>query len=102
MAHKPATRREFLAAGAVTALASQAAAQGPDKPPASVDIPTMKAKTEAQTGPPPTPLPPGKRLGFAVVGLGELALQEILPAFGQCRFARPTALVSGHRDKAEK
>ena len=94
-----ATRREFLAAGAVTALG--AAGRGAEAP-GPVEIPTMKAPTEAQSGPPPAPLPPGKRLGFAVVGLGELALGEILPAFGQCLAARPTALVSGDRSKAEE
>ena len=100
---RAATRREFLAAGAATALAAQAAdAQGPASPPAPLQLPTMKAGTEMQSGPPPAPLPPEKRLGFAVVGLGELALGEVLPAFAQCRFARPTALVSGDRDKAEK
>ncbi|MFO0956528.1 MAG: Gfo/Idh/MocA family oxidoreductase [Isosphaeraceae bacterium] len=98
----PATRREFLAAGAASAFASRAVPPTPDDPPAPVEVPTMKAKTEARSGPPPAPLPPGKRLGFAVVGLGELALHEVLPAFGRCQYARPTALVSGHRDKAEK
>jgi predicted dehydrogenase len=48
------------------------------------------------------PSPPKKRVGWAVVGLGKLALEEIMPAFSQCRFARPAALVSGHRDKAER
>jgi predicted dehydrogenase len=41
-------------------------------------------------------------LGFAIVGLGRLALEEILPAFGECKSARPVALVSGDRAKAEK
>ena len=48
------------------------------------------------------PEPAKKRAGWAVVGLGKLALEEIMPAFSQCRFARPAALVSGHRDKAER
>ncbi|WP_435016273.1 Gfo/Idh/MocA family protein [Tundrisphaera sp. TA3] len=92
------TRREFLAAGAALALAGQS----PDRPPAPVELPTMKAKTEPSSGPPPAPVSPDKRLGFAIVGLGELALGEVLPAFGQCKYARPTALVSGDRSKAEK
>ncbi len=95
------SRREFLAAGAATALAANASAQQAEKP-APVDIPTMKAKTEAQSGPPPAPLPPDRRVGFAIVGLGELALGEVLPAFGKCKFARPAALVSGDRAKTEK
>lgn len=39
-------------------------------------------------------------LGFAIVGLGQLTLEEIMPAFAQCQWARPVALVSGSRDKA--
>ena len=41
-------------------------------------------------------------MGFAIVGLGRLSLEEILPAFGRCKYARPVALVSGDREKAEK
>ena len=48
-------------------------------------------------------IPEAKRkVGFAVVGLGELALSEIMPAFGQAKMAPPVALVSGHEDKAKK
>ena len=38
--------------------------------------------------------------GVAVVGLGHLALEQILPGFGQAKSVRVTALVSGHREKA--
>jgi predicted dehydrogenase len=48
------------------------------------------------------PDPPGKKLGWAVVGLGSLSINQILPAFSQCDKSRVVALVSGHRDKAEK
>ncbi|WP_263357266.1 Gfo/Idh/MocA family protein [Acidicapsa ligni] len=41
-------------------------------------------------------------MGFAVVGLGHLALGQILPAFAKTRFCKPTALVSGNGNKAEK
>ena len=47
-------------------------------------------------------LTPDKRVGFAIVGLGRLSLNEILPAFGHSKYARPTALVSGDRDKARR
>lgn len=46
--------------------------------------------------------PPFNRVGFAIVGLGHLSLEEILPAFGRSQFAKPVALVSGDRDKALK
>jgi len=34
------------------------------------------------------------------MGLGRLALGQILPAFAQCRLARPVALISGGAEKA--
>ena len=45
------------------------------------------------------PLPPGKRLGVAVVGLGTLALENIIPGFGEAKSVRLAALVSGEPDK---
>jgi len=48
------------------------------------------------------PDPPGKKLGWAVVGLGSLAINQILPAFAKCEKSKVTALVSGHPDKAHK
>src|SRR4051794_26382336 len=45
--------------------------------------------------------PPGKKLGFALVGLGRLTIGQLLPAFASCQHARVTALVSGHADKAK-
>ncbi len=46
------------------------------------------------------PLPPDRRICFAVVGLGNLAIQHIIPAFGECKNAKLTALVSGDAAKA--
>jgi predicted dehydrogenase len=88
------TRRKFiygtgatlLTAGLATLAAGAEPLAPPDKQPPNLPIPT----------------PPQKRVGFAVVGLGELALEEIMPAFDICASATPVALVSGHRDKAEK
>jgi predicted dehydrogenase len=48
------------------------------------------------------PDPPGKKLGWAVVGLGSLSINQILPAFGKCEKSKVVALVSGHPDKANK
>jgi predicted dehydrogenase len=44
----------------------------------------------------------GKKIGYALVGLGKLTMGQLLPAFAQCRLSRPTALVSGDPDKAKK
>ena len=48
------------------------------------------------------PDPPGKKLGWAIVGLGSLSIHQILPAFAQCEKSKVVALVSGHPDKANK
>lgn len=47
------------------------------------------------------PGPAAKKAGFAIVGLGELSLTQILPAFAVSALGKPVALVSGHREKAE-
>ena len=82
---KDLTRRRFLAkaggglatAQALSALASRAAAQQ-------------------------VPEPPGRKLGWAIVGLGSLAINQILPAFARAERSRLVALVSGHPEKAKK
>ena len=48
----------------------------------------------------PLPDPPDRRVGFALVGLGAYALNQIAPNLGNTRHAKLTALVSGNRDKA--
>ena len=48
------------------------------------------------------PDPPGRKLGWAIVGLGNLAINEILPAFCKCEKSKVVAFVSGHPDKAHK
>ncbi|HEX8322818.1 MAG TPA: Gfo/Idh/MocA family oxidoreductase [Tepidisphaeraceae bacterium] len=84
------TRRNLLISGgllAAAALPSMAATPlaPPDKQPEKLDVPTAQ-----------------KKAGWAIMGLGELALQQVLPAFGACERSRPVALVSGHPDKARK
>ncbi|APG04300.1 oxidoreductase [Luteibacter rhizovicinus DSM 16549] len=97
-------RRHFLqmAGGGLAALASGAtmAASTPASAGVTVKLPPILNATEAQTKD-PVISPPGKRVGFAIVGLGHLALEEVLPAFAQSRFARPVALVSGDGNKAQ-
>jgi predicted dehydrogenase len=41
-------------------------------------------------------------LGWAIVGLGSLAINQILPAFAKCEKSKVVAMVSGHPDKANK
>ncbi|WP_341530905.1 Gfo/Idh/MocA family oxidoreductase [Nostoc sp. UHCC 0302] len=62
-------------------------------------------RTLAQAGPASTkepPLPPDKKLGWAIVGLGKFATQQIIPSFGECKRSKLVALVSGDRAKAEQ
>jgi predicted dehydrogenase len=64
-----------------------------------VKFPSWRAPADTPSSPPPSPLPPEQRVGFAIVGLGRLALEEILPAFSRSMKAKPVALVSGSPDK---
>ena len=89
----PTDRRTFLTA-AVGGLAAA--------PPDPVTLPPLHAPSERKSPGPPNPDPPADRVGFALVGLGALTLEELLPAFNKCKHARPTALVSGDLDKARR
>ena len=61
-----------------------------------------KSAVDQKSAPTPTPLPPDKRLGYAVVGLGHLALEEVLPALNNCKKSKLVALVSGSPEKLSK
>ncbi len=65
-----------------------------------VEFPSWKGDAD-KPDPPPVPSAPEKRIGFAVAGLGRLSLEQILPAFNDCKYARVTALVSGTPEKAK-
>jgi predicted dehydrogenase len=86
------SRRGFLlaaGAGIVAAAATRAAAidlAPPDRQPPNLDV--------------PKPMP--RKTGWAIVGLGELALGRIMPAFSVTEYCRPVALVSGHPEKARQ
>src|SRR4051812_27606542 len=90
----PMTRRDLLAAagrGAVLAgMAGAGLAAGTSLSPS----PALAAAAAAAGG--------ERKVGFAVVGLGQLGLGQIMPAFKDCKLAHPVALVSGHPDKARK
>jgi predicted dehydrogenase len=95
-------RRDFLrymgTLAALSAPALQAAANEKDK----ISFPPIDAKTEKpeKTEPPADPM--NERVGIAIVGLGRIAVNEMLPAFAQSKHAKPVALVSGDRAKALK
>jgi predicted dehydrogenase len=100
-------------AAAFAAEAAQAAGPRPSPalPPAPVDegavqgtevsFPPIHAETERPDAPPPNPDPPARRVGFAVMGLGRLAVENIIPAFAECKHARLAGLVSGDPAKMQ-
>ncbi len=108
-------RREFLQAAAlagVSALAvpqlvaagdaakQEGAAPGANVEKVAGDVPL--APPERQPSDLKLPEVAPKKMGWAIVGLGELAMEEIMPAFRECKVSQPVALVSGHPDKARK
>ncbi|GAA4902385.1 Gfo/Idh/MocA family oxidoreductase [Mucilaginibacter defluvii] len=66
-----------------------------------VELPPIHAPSEKQDKWPAIS-PPAKRVGYALVGLGNLTLAELLPAFAECKYSKVVALVSGSPDKAKK
>lgn len=62
-------------------------------------------RTLAQAAPAPADqpsMPNEKKLGWAVVGLGKFATQQIMPSFAECKRSKLVALVSGDRAKAQR
>jgi predicted dehydrogenase len=92
------SRRRFFqataAGGALPLLASLEAA-APDKNP-------PLAPPDKQPENLKVPAPVSRKAGWAIVGLGELSLGEVMPAFRESKFSQPVALVSGHPDKASR
>jgi len=92
--------------GDVYAQTSKRATSPPASIPQGVEDPIVleawKSDVDQQSGPTPTPLPPTQRIKYAVVGLGHLALEEILPALSSCKKSKLTALVSGSPEKLKK
>ncbi|MDZ4789634.1 MAG: Gfo/Idh/MocA family oxidoreductase [Hyphomicrobiales bacterium] len=85
-------------AGAPARLGAQPAMSGEDLklPPSK---PVGRVMPEIEKG---LPLEPGRRLRWAVVGLGAYALNQIIPSFAESKASRLTGLVSGDRSKAQK
>lgn len=103
------TRRGMLrttGAGAVAALAAACSRPAPVTElvgePGPTKLPPLLAPSEAEKNEIAPSLPPEKRLGVAIVGLGRLSLQQILPAFGSTRLCKVAALVSGDAAKAKQ
>jgi predicted dehydrogenase len=100
------SRRNFLhSVAAITAFGTGGISQESDGKPNQndeVQLSQIHGPSEQDEKAPGPFLPPDKRVGFAIVGLGRLSVNQILPAFGHSRYCKPVALVSGDRDKASK
>lgn len=98
------SRRHFLrSAAAATTLAGTSLAQSTDSGlnlQNKVQLPQIHGPLETDEKAPGPFLPQDQRVGFAVVGLGRLSIDQILPAFGHSKYAKPVALVSGDKAKA--
>ena len=99
------SRRVALGAAVAALGATAAAADQPDAlrggvKDGAVEMPKLHDPRSEVEGSLPNPDPLSRRLGVAVVGLGHLSLDQILPGTLTSRHVRVTALVSGDREKA--
>lgn len=69
--------------------------------PTPIKLPPLDDPSEQEKAPVPTYMKPDQRMGYAVVGLGTLTLNQILPAITQCKKSKLVALVSGDVQKAQ-
>jgi predicted dehydrogenase len=106
MLSESSSRRDFLrAAAAAGAFATTGFAQQTERKPNEeneVQLSQIHGPSEQEEKTPGPFLAEDKRVGFAIVGLGRLSLNQILPAFGSSEYCKPVALVSGDRAKATK
>ena len=93
-------RRTFMATTGGLALTSALGVKAP-KAAAAFDAEGPVSQTAAATGGAPAiPGKPGKKVGYAIVGLGKFAAGQILPGFAHTKHSRVTGLVSGAAAKA--
>ncbi len=85
--------RGIVAATLAPNIARIASAQEPE----ASEVPTAQPVEEQ-----PESVPDENRVGFALVGLGRLSQQQLIPAFKASKKAKLTALVSGDTAKAQR
>ncbi len=67
-----------------------------------IELEAWKSDADPKSGPVPNPLPAKQKVGYAIVGLGHLSLEELLPALENCEYSRCVALVSGSPEKMSR
>ncbi len=91
------SRRSFLKqAGSAVALGAFAGGAFPGA--ALAEASTPQSETD-QTS---SPLAGGKKIGYCIVGLGRISMGQFMPGVKISKDSKIVALVSGHRDKAER
>lgn len=106
----PLDRRNFLhsaggllAAAGLAPLGEAQSVQGQPNAQNYVSLPPIHdVQTEGPEKAPGPFQPEDGRVGFAIVGLGRLSIDEILPAFAHSKLCKAVALVSGDPEKARK
>src|SRR5688572_14253903 len=97
---KELTRRHLIRLGstgiAAVATANIAAAQTISNEPVKATGQPFPKITD------PLPQPEDKRVGFAIVGLGKFAMNQIIPSIGASKKCKLVALVSGDEAKAKR
>ena len=83
------SRRRFLKAASGALMAAPLASTASRT--ISAQVPNIKL-----------PEVPGKRLGWALVGLGNLSINQIMPAFAKCQQSKLVGFVSGRPEKAKQ
>ncbi|QQL50447.1 Gfo/Idh/MocA family protein [Mucilaginibacter ginkgonis] len=97
-----------MAAGILNSVPASAMGSGTNLPDKSINdvisikLPPLEQPTEKEQAVSSVSMPKDKRIGYAIVGLGNLSLGQILPGFGASKYGKPVALVSGDADKAKK
>ncbi|MBB5057366.1 putative dehydrogenase [Granulicella aggregans] len=97
-----ASRRDFLRSASGLVAAAALPQESKPNQQDDVQLSQIHAKTEQPEKVPGPIESSDQRTGYAIVGLGRLALGEILPAMGKSKYSKPVALVSGDREKAHK
>ncbi|GJG85812.1 glucose-fructose oxidoreductase [Gemmatimonadetes bacterium T265] len=72
---------------------------GPGAQPPKVEFPPTQKSTERKEGGPPTPEPPDQRVGYCVIGLGRIALTQMIPGMGESKRSKLVAVMTGDPNK---